>query len=81
MAAIRSVLRTSLSRNSLLQASRCLVLRSLSTHVDDYVTGITDHQKQVGFVLISGHQESHTNVLGCVTFLDPRSFLSFVVIR
>ena len=49
MAAVRSVLRTSLFRNSLLQASRFLGPRSLSMHVDDHVTGITEQQKQVGF--------------------------------
>lgn len=47
MAAVRSVLRTSLFRNSLLQASRFLGPRSLSTHVDDHVTGITEQQKQL----------------------------------
>jgi len=47
MAAVRSVLRTSLFRNSLLQASRFLSPRSLSTHVDDHVTGITEQQKQL----------------------------------
>ena len=51
MAAVRSILRTSLLRNSLLQASRSFGLRGLSTHVDDHVTGITDDQKQVCFAI------------------------------
>ncbi|CAH3185934.1 unnamed protein product [Porites lobata] len=45
MAAVRIILRTNLLKSSLLQ--RCLGLRSFSTHVDDYVSGITDHQKQL----------------------------------
>ena len=51
MAAVRSVLRTSLLRNSFLQASRFLGLRGLSTQVDDHVSGITDQQKQVSVKL------------------------------
>ena len=47
MAAVRRILRTNLFKSSLLQ--RCLGLRSFSTHVDDYVSGITDHQKQVHY--------------------------------
>ena len=49
MAVVRSILRTGLFRNSIVQASGCLSLRGLSTHVhvDDYVTGITEEQKQV----------------------------------
>lgn len=49
MAVVRSILRTGLFRNSIVQASRCLSLRGLSTHVhvDDYVTGITEEQKQL----------------------------------
>ena len=56
MAHLRKVVRTSLFRNSILQASRLLGIRNLSVDVDDYVSGITDEQKQVGFPSTLQHQ-------------------------
>ena len=50
MSALRRV--TCLFRNSLLQYSRYVGIRSLSVNVDDNVSGITDEQKQVGFSTI-----------------------------
>ncbi|KAJ7380794.1 hypothetical protein OS493_007176 [Desmophyllum pertusum] len=47
MAALCRIVRTSVLRNKLLPASRCLGIRNLSTDVDDNVSGITDEQKQL----------------------------------
>ena len=49
MATLCRVLRKSLLKNSLFQASKCLGIRSFSVDVDDNVSGITSEQKQVRF--------------------------------
>ena len=77
MAAVRSVLRTSLLRNSFLQASRFLGLRGLSTQVDDHVSGITDQQKQVSVKLLKSGQvaDATFNLIFMLLTYDESFFL------